>query len=193
MSDAFNVGFAVCLLALVAPGFMKAAKKWRNQAIVPILLAAGMAVLAFHTQARAGAAREYLSLYEGILALTLLMLFMGGRAIASAAAGHIRLRGGHLEARVQPRLEGALLLLLGAAAILLLWQPSRTLSGLALLAAGVVALVRLVRWRPWQCLDRPDLLCLDIGYAWLGIGLGLFGTALITGIPAPAAGTLAGD
>jgi len=184
----FNAAFAIGLLTLVVPAFMKAAKKWRNPAIGPILITAGLALVAFHAAAgRAAPAGEYRALYLGILALTLLMLFMGGRVIAPAAAGQIRIQGGHLEARVQPRLEGALLLLLGAAAALLLWPTTRTLAGCVLLAAAVVALTRLARWRLWQCAARHDLWCLGIGYAWLGVGLGLFGAALVFGTPAPAA------
>lgn len=50
-----------------------------------------------------------------------------------------------------------------------------------------MALTRLARWRLWQCAARHDLWCLGIGYAWLGVGLGLFGAALVFGTPAPAA------
>lgn len=183
-----NAAFAIALLALVVPAFMKAAKKWRNRAIGPILITVGLALVIFHAAAASAApAGEYRALYLGVLALTLLMLFMGGRVIAPAAAGQIRIQGGHLEARVQPRLEGTLLVLMGAAAALLPSQPTRILAGYVLLAAAIVTLIRLARWRLWQCADRHDLWCLGIGYAWLGLGLALLGAALLFGVPAAAA------
>ncbi len=184
-----NAAFAIGLAAIAAPQFMKAAKNWRNQPIGPILVAASGAVLAFHA-AKLGdqPALEHLALRAAVLLLTLLMLFMGGRTIAPAAAGHIRIQGGHLEARVQPRLEGALLVLVAAAAIAMLWPSLMPAAGFALIAAGVVALIRVARWRLWRCIGRHDLVCLGSGYAWLTLGLLLVGSALVTATPAlPAA------
>ncbi len=180
-----NTAFAVALAAVVAPAYIKSAKKWRNRALPAILVAFSVVAIAF----QAGATLPQLrlqALYSGILLLLPLMLFMAGRMIAPAAAGHIRLRGDHLEARVQPRLEGALLLLcviaVGAAVI----PGGRTAAGLALLAAGGVALARLLRWRLWLCIDRNDLRYLGVGYAWLVAGLLLLGGALTTGAFRPA-------
>ena len=35
----------------------------------------------------------------------------------------------------------------------------------------------------WQCRDRPDLLCLGAGYAWLALGLILLGSARLGVLP----------
>lgn len=175
---ALNVGFAGLVAATAAPRFMKAAKKWRNRLTGPLVLAicaaaAGFQVLSFH----GGDFWSYLLLGETVVLFAMLMLFFGGRLIAPAAAGAIERSGGSMEARVQPRIEGAILLaMIGAVAtgLLPLLAP---LHALLLMGAGTLALVRLVRWRLWRCFRRIDLICLGVGYAWLGVGLILLGAA----------------
>ncbi|MCE0734407.1 NnrS family protein [Halomonas sp. G15] len=55
----------------------------------------------------------------------------------------------------------------------------------ALMRHAVLWLVlwRLWRWRPWACRQRPDLLGLMLGYAWLGVGLLLAARVLWLGQP----------
>ncbi len=173
-----NVAFAALLVALVAPQFIKGAKKLRNRAIAPILIALCLAALAY--QVALGTNQpglRFLVVESAVLLFALLMLFMGGRIIAPAAAGAIERSGGHLVARVQPRLEGAVLIVLALALAALLLPQGRPLAGgLALIGAGI-ALARLLRWRLWDCRGRPDLWCLGIGYGWAIVGLLLLGMA----------------
>lgn len=175
---ATNIGFAGLVAVTAAPRFMKAAKKWRNRLIGPMVLAicAAGAIFQLFSAGNHGHA-HYVVLAEAVVLFALLMLFFGGRLIAPAAAGAIERQGGVLEARVQPRIEGAILLAMIAAA---LTAPIPTLHaphGLLLILAGLLALVRLGRWRLWRCPHRADLLCLGLGYAWLGAGLVLLGAA----------------
>ncbi len=112
-----------------------------------------------------------------MLLLALLMLFMGGRIIAPAVAGQFHKQGMDLEARVQPRIEGALIIAMGAAILLAPLPGAGLATAVALGAAGVLAAVRLLRWRLWELAGRPDLLCLGAGYGWLAIGLLLLAVA----------------
>lgn len=187
---AFNVGFAGLVAATAAPRFMKAAKKWRNRLTGPLVLAicaaaAGFQLLSFDSSGP----WRYLLLGEAVVLFAMLMLFFGGRLIAPAAAGAIERSGGSLEARVQPRIEGALLLAMIGVVLSALIPAAGPVHGLLLVVAGMLALVRLVRWRLWLCRQRIDLLCLGIGYAWLGIGLILLGAVrgFDIGLPANAA------
>lgn len=173
-----NAGFAVALAAIAAPRFMKGAKKWRNRLTGPIVIAICLAAATF--QAAGGPAPDwirYLALQQSVLLFALLMVFFGGRLIAPAAAGAIQAAGGQLEARVQPRVEGALLVLLILAAVLAFMPQARPASGVLLVIAGVLTMVRLLRWRLWQCRARIDLLCLGAGYAWLAVGLIMIGAS----------------
>lgn len=178
LAIAFNVGFAGLVAATAAPRFMKAAKKWRNRLTGPLILAicatlAGFQLLSFHGDDFV----RYLLLGEAVVLFAMLMLFFGGRVIAPAAARVIEQNGGSQEARVQPRIEGAILLaMIGAAATGFL-PVLAPVQGLLLILAGTLALLRLVRWRLWRCSGRIDLICLGVGYLWLGVGLILLGAA----------------
>jgi uncharacterized protein involved in response to NO len=173
--------FALLLAGLVVPKFLTA-KKWRNQMISPLLLAicvlpAGHALAMYLSQPATG----YSLLLTAIILFALLMAFMGGRVIAPAVAGEFYRHGENLDARVQPRLEAALIILLAGAAISLVLPYGHWAAGIATSGAGIVAAIRLARWRLWRCMSRPDLIGLGLGYAWLALGLLLLGKSLFTG------------
>ena len=183
-----NIGFAVMLAWLTVPQFLRGAKKWRNKAIAPILLGLCAMAALFHAASVSTLPwLPYLALQEAVLLLTLLMLFMGGRIIAPAAAGAIERAGGLLEARVQPRIEGALLILMAALIIAAAIPGAEPLAALLALTAAVLAGIRLARWRLWAATGRPDLWCLGLGYGWLAAGLALLALSWIT--PALPQGT----
>jgi uncharacterized protein involved in response to NO len=122
-----------------------------------------------------------------ILGLLLLMTFMGGRVIAPAVAGMLEKRGIPLEARVQPRIEGSLLMILLVALVLALIPPADTVTGLLLMLSAILILIRTLRWKLWHCMNRPDLLVLAIGYLWLAAGAAITGVYLAQGNdPLPA-------
>lgn len=185
-----NAAFAAALAWLAVPQFMKGAKKWRNQAFAPLLLGLCTVLALFHAGPLTDMAwLRYLALQEAVLLFALLMLFMGGRIIAPAAAGAIQRAGGHLEARVQPWIEGALLIIMALAVTAAAVPGARVAAGGFALLAAVLGLVRLLRWRLWAATGRPDLWCLGLGYAWLVGGLALLGTAWTTGLLAPGTAT----
>jgi len=176
LSFVTNAGFALAVAAIAAPRFMKGAKKWRNRLTGPIVISICLAAIIFQAAGLPVPGWiQYLALQESVLLFALLMVFFGGRVIAPAAAGAIQASGGLLEARVQPRVEGALLVLLILATVLAIVPQARPASGVLLMVAGLLTMVRLLRWRLWQCRARIDLLCLGIGYAWLAAGLVMIG------------------
>jgi len=178
--------FAAGLAWKVLPRFLGAAKKWRNQTVAPVV--AGLGLLSAIASGGFAAGFDRLMLEEALLLLASLMFFMGGRIIAPAIAGYAQSRGWRLDARVQPHIEGAVLILLGIALLLNLppWPLTRQLTGAVLVAAAVLTAIRLLRWQPWRC-ARPELLTLLLGYAWLAIGLLLLGLGtLLPNLPASA-------
>jgi uncharacterized protein involved in response to NO len=182
---AANIAFAVLLAAYVAPRLLGAAKKWRNQALPLVLVAICVSSIAFHLAQHAGfAAAGHTILIVAVLLFALLMLFMGGRLIAPTVAGQFYRQGGKLDAGVQPRIEGGLLVAMAvaaAASVFANWPPFAMLAAAATAVAGALAAVRLLRWRLWVLRGRPDLLCLAAGYGWLAIGLLLYGAAVAAG------------
>jgi len=169
---ALDMAFAVALAAHVAPRLFRAAKKLRNQALPAILTALCAGAVAYDIALFAGGAVTLRALLGAIvLLLAALMLFMGGRIIAPAAAGQLYRQGDSLAARVQPRIEGLLLVLMAAAVVSAALPGYAPVLRAACAAAGALAFVRLLRWRLWACKGRPDLLSLGVGYAWLALGL----------------------
>ncbi|QEA39242.1 NnrS family protein [Pistricoccus aurantiacus] len=185
MAPLAGSGFVLLLAWQLVPRF-KAAKKWRNRLLSPLLLAICLAAVAAqwssHMPLSKAVPINYSPsglLYIAVLLLALLMLFMGGRVIAPAVAGYRQRLGGILKARVQPNLEAGLILAMLLAIGLAFWPMVYRWAGVPLVLAGLIGWLRLLRWQPWHCLGRPDLLCLGIGYAWLGTGLIVNGIALL--------------
>ncbi len=168
----FGTLFALGLAMHIVLRF-RSAKKWRNRLLSPLLLLICLLASALVWLIHTGKAPllQHALVYQTVLLLALLMLFMGGRVIAPALAGHHQRLGKVLNARVQPRLEGWIILSMILAIVLISWPASRSWAGLVLILAGVLAFVRLLRWRLWHCSARPDLLCLGAGYGWLVAGL----------------------
>ena len=180
LSHLANIAFAGYFAAMAAPQFFTAAKKWRNQIFAPTVVALSLAVITFHVggwwpqlKIQSNIARD------AVIIVALLMSFMGGRIIAPAVAGYFQTIGMKLETRVQPRLEAILLILLIGALLTALFNE-HLVTGVLLIAAAVIAGIRLVRWRLWQCWQRADLLCMGVGYMWLVLGLLLLGGSYLS-------------
>ena len=173
-----DIVFAAVLAWHVVPRLYVAAKKLRNLALPGLLAGLCFAAAAFDVAASLARSDAWLHVAMAVvLLLAALMLFMGGRIIAPAAAGQLQRQGIQPTVRVQPRIEGALLALMAvtiAAAVVPALDP---LLRVCCASAGALALARLLRWRLWACRRRPDLLCLGAGYAWLAIGLMALGFA----------------
>lgn len=128
VSVASNVLFPALLVYHVAPRLLGSAKKWRNQALPAALLAicASAAALtltiAWPSEQRV-ASRDAIAIAVALFAL--LLLFMGGRLIAPTVAGQIYRQGGNLEARVQPRIEGALIVAMALGVVALVVEADR--------------------------------------------------------------------
>ena len=182
---AANSAFAALLATQLAPRLLAAAKKWRNEALPLVLTGICVCAVAFQLARQAGlAAAEHTVLAVAVLLFALLLLFMGGRIIAPAVAGQFYRQGGNLDARVQPRLEGGIIVAMAIAIVASLfpsWRPAALVAAAAATLSGVLALVRLFRWRLWALQGRPDLLCLAAGYGWLGLGLLSYGLAVGAG------------
>jgi|SRR5690554_3156728 len=151
------------------PRFARSAKKWRNKSLVPLLML--LSLMVFLVSVPVWDTHKVLLVF--IAALSLLMFFMGGRTLAPAVAGHLIKQKTPMPARVQPNVEGVGIILLFGGIALLPLLP--LVAGFCMGIAGVLTLVRMWRWQLWHCFDRLDLLLLATGYAWLGVGLLLFG------------------
>lgn len=175
---ASNIAFAGLLAARLAPRLLRSAKKPRNKALPAALIAICACGIALQVAPHVGlVAAVPRTLLAAVLSFALLMLFMGGRLIAPAVAGQFYRQGDNLDARVQPRIEAALVVSMAIAIAVSVSAspPLGAVGAAAMIASGVLATARLLRWRLWALRGRPDLLCLAAGYAWLAVGLLLLG------------------
>ncbi|HEY5366948.1 MAG TPA: NnrS family protein [Casimicrobiaceae bacterium] len=192
LADGANVAFPALLAWHLAPRLFGSAKKWRNQSLPAVLTAICGSAIVYLFVARNAAASvaadfsPYRVLLVAVSLFALLLLFMGGRLIAPVVAGQLHRQGIHLAARVQPRIEAALIIamLVATLAIALDGTPrgaqegwAARAAGVALIVAGLLAALRMARWQLWLVRGRADVLCLAAGYAWLAVGLVLLGAA----------------
>ncbi|WP_239985547.1 NnrS family protein [Marinobacter salexigens] len=192
VAQILSPAFAILLAWHVVPRF-SAAKKWRNKMVGPLIFLICMLAVIFWLSSGAGLAYTpwlpgpFLLMHSAIVGLLLLMTFMGGRIIAPAVAGTLEKKGIPLEARVQPRIEGSLILMLGCTTCLIAFPVADPLTGILLIVASALIALRTLRWKLWLCPERPDLLVLASGYVWLAVGALAAGLSLLHGsLPAPA-------
>lgn len=191
LAQLLGPAFALALAWRVVPRF-NAAKKWRNRMVGPLILLICLLAVAFWFSTTLDMSNAHWMpgpfnlMYAAITGLLLLMTFMGGRVIAPAVAGTLEKKGVPLEARVQPRVEGALIIILGCAVFLIAFPVANAVTGSLLLCAAGLITLRTLRWKLWRCPERPDLLVLSTGYLWLAVGALLTSMALLRGTsPAP--------
>lgn len=179
---ALNGAFAIALASRLVPRLLATIKKPRNLAM-PLALAA-LCACAIAAELVRAPGDGHAVMVTAVAVFALLMLFIGGRLLAPAIAGQFYRQHDNLSARVQPRLEAALVIAMTVAIAASVFTESavaRAASALALAVSGVIAAVRLARWRLWRLQRRPDLWCLAAGYAWLAAGLVWWGGALAGG------------
>ena len=186
LAQLLGPAFALVLAWHVVPRF-NAAKKWRNRMVGPLILLLCLLAVAFGPSTTLNLSYAswlpgpFKLMHAAITGLLLLMTFMGGRIIAPAVAGTLEKKGIPLEARVQPRIEGTLIVVLGCAVFLVAFPAVNPITGNLLLAAVGLITLRTLRWKLWLCSERADLLVLAAGYLWLAIGALAAGVALLRG------------
>jgi uncharacterized protein involved in response to NO len=180
-----HAAFGLYLAVIVVPRF-KAAKQWRNRMIAPLLALITCFPLLLWIRS-VTEWRPSIPLDALVLLLSLLMFFMAGRFITPLLVRALVAQGTVPQQRVQPRLEGAVMVFLVVASASSALHPGSVWVGVATGLAGLLLLVRLYRWKlfalGWQ---DADLLALGIGYLWLGLGLLLLGYSLSSGLATTA-------
>jgi uncharacterized protein involved in response to NO len=159
-------------LGLVIAREIVAGKNWKNLMVLGLLTAFTLANALFHWEAAHGfyAAQGY-GLRLGVGAGVMMIAVIGGRVVPSFTRNWLVRRGeGRRPAPPMQRFDkGALLLLLGALLLWVLW-PAHWAAGGALLLAGVAHAVRLTRWAGYRTGAEPLVAVLHVAYAFVPIG-----------------------
>lgn len=177
---AFDTAFALAAAAGIAVPFLRSGNR-RNYFFIALLLAMGLANLAFHL-GMAGVLDLPVQrgLQVGLDLVLFIMVVMGGRVIPMFTMNGIP---GVFCARL-PWIErlapGSILVLLAAD---VLGAPELVIGAIAAVAAAAHA-ARLVLWRPWRTLKTPLVWILHFAYAWIVLALALRALAAGDWVPA---------
>lgn len=170
LAAVLDVGFLL-VLAFIAAQEVLAAKN-RNLPVVGIVLLLTVASALDHA-AMAGAIDDPLAgVRLGIGMITVLICLIGGRIVPSFTRNWLTKQGVKEGLPTQPgRFD---LVSIGVTVVAVLgWVlfPSHAASGALLVAAGLLQLVRLARWKGYRTAADRLVLILHVGFLWVPIGL----------------------
>ncbi|MFN3547070.1 MAG: NnrS family protein [Mesorhizobium sp.] len=168
---AADLAFPLLLMSAMGREIV-AGSNWRNLKVLAIMSMFILGNALFHWEAaQGGFAAEGLGLRVGLSAALMLIAVIGGRIVPSFTRNWLaRLGPGRLPAPPEQGFDRA------ALAVLLLalgcWTlfPDDWWSGLALLLAVLLHLVRLARWAGDRTAGEPLVLVLHAAYAFLPLG-----------------------
>lgn len=179
---AIDAMFLVMLAALVWREITAAGMWDRSPIAVLISLYAGANIL-FHVLAVHGTVTDVPE-RAALSTILLLLTIIGGRVTPAFTGEYLA------EKQITPSpapfsLFDKLSMLLVLIA-LLAWniQPGGYASGALFVAAGVLTLIRLSRWRGWMTWREPLVFILTVGYGWVGLSLLALGGATLGVLPA---------
>ncbi len=178
LAIAADLAFPLALAAVVAREILLSGNRRNFPIIVPVAVLA-LADLSTDLGLEGFRAASGYGWRLGLAGILTLISVIGGRIVPSFTRNW-------LVSRRQARLPAAPGVIDGLSlgflhASLLAWAlaPEARAAGIALLCAAVVNLRRLARWRGMDTRSEPLLLVLHVGYAWLVLGVGALGAAVL--------------
>ena len=174
------------VVVLAAAREIAAGKNWRNLPVVGIVSCLLIGNVAFHLEARHVVMAD-ISIRIGVAVVVLLISLIGGRIIPSFTRNWlVRENPGRLPV---PFARFDKMTLVISVAALLLWSahPFDAVTALFLGVAGLLHVVRLIRWAGDRTLREGLLVILHVGYAFVPVGFLLSAAAYSYGLP-PSAG-----
>lgn len=172
-----DIAFLVMLCA-VAMREIVVGENWRN---LRVLVIVGLLILGnviFHIEIQDKGVSDY-GLRLGFAAIILLIALIGGRIIPSFTRNWlVRANPGRLP---QPfgRFDVATLALSAAAFLAWVIAPEWIVSGLLLIAAGILHVVRLLRWAGDRTFADRLVLVLHVAYVFVPLGFLLIGASVL--------------
>jgi len=172
----FPITFAVVIGREIITG-----KNWRNLFVLVLFgaLVTGNAV--FHWEAaHGGYAAQGVGLRIGVATAIMLIALIGGRIVPSFTRNWLAKQDeGRLPAPPMGRFDrAALLVLLGALGIWVVW-PASPVTGVLLLVAGGFHFIRLARWAGDRATAEPLVWVLHVGYAFVPLGAVVISLAIL--------------
>ncbi len=168
----------LAVLATVAAREIVAGNNRRNLRVLILLLVLIAGNVVFHLEILWRGTADY-GVRIGIAAVVALIMLIGGRIVPSFTRNWlVRANPGRLP---QPFGRFDALALVGSALALVAWiaLPQHVVTGVLLLAAGVLQTVRLARWAGDRTVADRLVLVLHVAYAFVPLGFLLLGAAVL--------------
>lgn len=158
-----------------------AGRNWRNLPVFAALIALLFANALFHWEAAAGAyAAQGFGLRLGLAAALMMIALVGGRIVPSFTRNWLVRQGeGRLPVPPMQRFDKVALAVFLAALVLWVLLPDAAVSGFALILAGLLHLLRLLRWRGERTGGEALVWVLHAGYLFLPLGALALGAELV--------------
>lgn len=180
-------GLFLFAMAAVVWREVLAGKNWRNMPVAVMVTLFALANAGFHMEAGAGGVAT-LSTRLGLAVVALLIAVIGGRVTPSFTRNWQTKRGGPLPA-VAGRFDAVTLVVTAMGLVSWSVAPAHPAAGALLLAAGLLNLFRLIRWRGDATVAEPLVWILHLGYLWLAAGLFFTGLSVAApGLVPPSVG-----
>jgi uncharacterized protein involved in response to NO len=173
VDSAFLVVMAIIVWREIAIG-----RAWDRAPIGLLISLYAGANLLFHELVFRGAATD-LSERMALAVIMLLLTLIGGRVTPNFTLDFLSERGRSEQPPPFTRFDGVSILLAGIAAVAWTARPEAMATGWLLVAAGLVNLVRLLRWYGWVTWREPLVLILHLGYGWLAMSWLILGGAIL--------------
>jgi len=172
-------------LAVVAAREIIAGRNWRNLRVLVLIGVLIAGNIAFHTEVYVFDSADY-SIRIGIAAVIMLIALVGGRIVPSFTRNWLaRRENGRLPAPFS-RFDVASIAVSLVSLALWVALPSSSITGLALIAAAVMQIARLVRWAGDRTTSDRLVLVLHVGYAFVPIGFALLGASILYPLVVPS-------
>lgn len=155
---------AVFLIELVA------GKKWRDIKVVAIVGLLAVANVALHLAVLRGWGDASGAARLAVAGYVMLVVIIGGRITPSFTTNWLRKRGARRLPHAFGRFDAGAAITSGAALVAWVTAPEGRLTALICLAAGLVNLIRLARWRGWATWREPLVLMLHLSWLMLAAG-----------------------
>lgn len=158
-----------------------AGRNWRNLIVLAMLGVLTLGNAVFHWEAARGdhAAQGY-GLRIGLGAVVMMIAVIGGRIVPSFTRNWLAKRAaGRLPVPPMQRFDKAALLVLVLGLLAWVAWPDHPATGVLLMLAGGLHLVRLARWAGDRTLAEPLVAVLHLGYAFLPLGALAIGAEIL--------------
>ena len=177
LAAAVDIAF-LATLAAVALREIVAGKNWRNLRVLGVLGALIIGNIVFHLELIERGSADY-GIRLGIAAAIGLIILVGGRIIPSFTHNWLARNNPGRLPRPFSRFDAAAI---GVSALALgIWiaWPQHAVSGVALIAAGLLQAARLARWAGERTFAERLVIVLHVGYAFVPIGFLLLGATIL--------------